>query len=154
MALIEKKSLGHLLHRPPPPSCLISFHHLSSNYRVVHLILSADGEGVYGFREGGERFCYTRHAAYCKNIRWAEKYEIGCVVTQLRISDFGRLYAISLTCLVIYPSFHLCRLPGVATRDKTGDRSIGQRLTWNCKLATEALLLDVQASNVKPILFY
>lgn len=83
-----------------------------------------------------------------------KKYEIGCVVTQLRISDFGRLYAISLTCLVIYPSFHLCRLPGVATRDKTGDRSIGQRLTRNCKLATEALLLDVQASNVKPILFY
>lgn len=40
-----RKSLGHLLHYPPPPSYLISFHHLSSNYGVLHFILSADGGG-------------------------------------------------------------------------------------------------------------
>lgn len=75
-------------------------------------------------------------------------------MTQLRNSDF-REAVCNLSDLYGHLSlFHLCRLPGVATRDKTGDRSTGQRLTRNCKLATGALLLDVQASNVKPILFY
>lgn len=98
-----RKSLGHLLYCPPPPSCLISFHRLSSNYGVVHFILSADGEGVCEFR-GWRVLCYTGHTAYCRNVRWMEKYQIGWLVTYLCISDFERLYTSSLTCLFIYPS--------------------------------------------------
>lgn len=41
-----KASLRHLVQRPPHSSCLISFHHLSSDYAVAHFVVSADGEGV------------------------------------------------------------------------------------------------------------
>lgn len=41
-----KKCLRHFLLRPHPSSRLISFHQLSSDYAVVHFVVSADGERV------------------------------------------------------------------------------------------------------------
>lgn len=83
-----RKSLGHLLLCPPPPFCLISFHHLSSSYGVVHFILSADGEGFMG-SGSWTVLCYTGHAAYSKNVRWMENMELAglwhiCVYLILR----------------------------------------------------------------------
>lgn len=77
-----RKSLGHLLHCPPPPSCLISFHHLSSNYGVVHFILSADGEGVHSRVQGGGG-CFAKYllhrTALGRNIDAWEGVELWCI---------------------------------------------------------------------------